>query len=33
MFMHESVKNGLEDSKLSGWFAGRLHKQLACLRI
>lgn len=32
-FVHRSVKNGLGESKLSGWFAGQLHKQLACLRI
>ena len=31
MFMHVSVKNGLEESILSGWFAGQLHKQLACV--
>lgn len=33
MFMHVCVKNGLEESKLPGWFAGQLHKQLAHLRI
>ena len=31
VFMPLSVKDGLEESKLSGWFAGRLHKRAALL--
>lgn len=33
VLLYISVKNGLEKSKLSARYAGRLHKQLACLRI
>lgn len=33
VYMHISVKNGWEESKLSACFEGQLHKQLACLRI